>query len=148
MTREQARAITGKNRQVIAKAFGLDEDKVAQAMHKFRPGAPMMPPPPGVDGACDSDHGRPVEAVARELGVTPQQFREAFKNVMPAPRGEEPTDEQRLRNRQVLAKALGVDPEKLDAVMDKYRPEGPNQRPPRPAPPAEKQGDAPSESGY
>ena len=35
----------------------------------------------------DPDHGRPVELVVRDLGVTPEQFREAFKKVRSAPRG-------------------------------------------------------------
>ena len=74
------------------------------------------------------DNGRPVELVARDLGVTPEAFREAFKNVQPAPHGEQPTREQRERNRNVLSEALGVDPERLDAVMDKYRPGGPTYR--------------------
>jgi hypothetical protein len=114
--------------EALAKALNMDVEKVEQVMHQNRPR--FMPPPPG-DGP---DHGRPVEAVARELGVTPEQFREAFKLVTPAPRGSEPTDAQRKHNREVLSKALGVSPEKLDEVMDKYRPEGPNQRPPAPEP--------------
>ena len=72
----------------------------------------------------DDDHGRPVAQIAKELGVTPQQFREAFKKVQPARAGQEPTDEQRQRNRKVLSEALGVSPERLDEVMDKYRPGG------------------------
>ncbi len=142
LTHDEAQAIKDNNHQVIAKAFDLDEDTVAQAMHKFRPGGPMTPRRGGMDQPQDSqypqmqqrddrDHGRPVEAIAKELGVTADQFREAFKKVMPAPRGTQPTQAQRQRNRHVLSEALGVDPEKLDAVMDKYRPEGPNQRPPR-----------------
>ena len=50
--------------------------------------------------------------------MTPEQFREAFKKVRPAPRGELPTESQR----KALSEALGVSPERLDAVMDKYRP--------------------------
>ena len=146
MRHDEAEAIKQNNHKVIAKTFGLDEDTVVKAMRKFRPGGPMSPRrdrmnqrPDTEQGQSlqhgdDRDHGRPVEAVAKELGVTAEQFREAFMKVMPAPRGEEPTDAQRKRNRQVLSEALGVDPEKLDAVMDKYRPEGPNQRPPRPEP--------------
>lgn len=72
----------------------------------------------------DGDHGRPVEKVAKDLGVTLEQFREAFKKVTPAPRGELPTKAQREANRKVLSETLGVSPEKLDEVMDKYRPEG------------------------
>jgi hypothetical protein len=72
----------------------------------------------------DDDHGRPVEQIAHDLGVTPEQFREAFKKVKPAPHGERPTEAQREANRKVLSESLGVSPEKLDEVMDKYRPEG------------------------
>jgi hypothetical protein len=89
----------------------------------------------------DQDHGRPVGKIAKELGVTPEKFREAFKKVHPAGPGEHPTHEQRVANRKVLSEALGVSPERLDAVMDKYRPGGrgdngppdsQNGRPPRP----------------
>ena len=77
----------------------------------------------------DDDHGRPVEKIAKDLGVTPEQFREAFKKVRPAAKGQRPTEEQLRNNHQILARELGVSIEKLDAVMDKYRPEGPNHRP-------------------
>lgn len=85
-------------------------------------------PPPGVNPPANpppDDHGRPVDQVAADLGVTPAKFREAFKKVQPAPKGERPTEAQRAANRIALSQALGVSPEKLDAVMDKYRPEGP-----------------------
>ena len=76
-----------------------------------------------------------MDAIARELGVTPEQFREAFRKVTPAPRGQQPSEAQREHNRKVLSEALNVSPEKLDAVMDKYRPEGPPPgRPPAPPP--------------
>mgnify|MGYP007046916514 FL=1 len=79
---------------------------------------------PGAPGMLTDDPRRPVELIARDLGVTTKQFREAFKKVRPAPRGERPTEEQREANHRILIEALGVSPEKLDAVMDKYRPEG------------------------
>ena len=82
-------------------------------------------PPPRADGpAEDQDHGRPVEQVAKELGVTPEKFREVFKKVRPAPPGQQPTEAQRQQNRKVLSEGLGVSPERLDEVMDKYRPGG------------------------
>ena len=56
----------------------------------------------------DPDHGRPVELVARDPGVTPEQFREAFKKVRPAPRGELPTESQRKANRKARAEARRV----------------------------------------
>ena len=40
----------------------------------------------------DEDHGRPVEKIAKDLGVTPEEFREAFKKVKPAQRGEQTSD--------------------------------------------------------
>ena len=99
-----------------------------RAASKPRAIAPR-PEPPGVSGmaanSIPDDHGRPVALVAADLGVTPEQFRAAFKKVRPAPRGERPTEAQRQANRIALAGALDVSPEKLDSVMDKYRPEGP-----------------------
>jgi hypothetical protein len=56
----------------------------------------------------DPDHGRPVELVARDLGVTPEQFREAFKKVRPASRGELPTESWRKANRKARAEARRV----------------------------------------
>jgi len=81
--------------------------------------------------SAEQDGGRPVEAIAKELGVTPEQFREAFKKVHPAGPGERPTDEQRQANRKALSEALNVSPEKLDEVMDKYRPGGRGENGPR-----------------
>ena len=40
----------------------------------------------------DEDHGRPVALVAKELGVTPEQFRAAFRKVHPAGAGQQPKD--------------------------------------------------------
>jgi hypothetical protein len=87
-----------------------------------RPAPPGGGPPPPPEE--DEDHGRPVEAIAKELGVTPEKFREVFKQVRPARPGQRPTEAQRQRNRKVLSEGLGVSPEKLDEVMDKYRPGG------------------------
>lgn len=86
-----------------------------------RRGSGGPPPRPGDE---DDDHGRPVEQVAKELGVTPEKFREVFKKVRPAPIGQQPTEAQRKQNRKVLSEGLGVSPERLDEVMDKYRPGG------------------------
>ena len=144
-TREQHQ----NNRKILSEALGVAPDKVDAVMYKHRPkhhhnrpphpmpSAEFPSPAAGQANAQDQDHGRPVALVAKDLGVTPEQFREAFKLVTPAKRGTEPTDAQRENNRKVLSEALGVSPEKLDAVMDKYRPEGPNKRPPAPTPPAE-----------
>jgi EF hand len=88
-------------------------------------------PPPGGPSADNEDHGRPVEQVARELGVTPEKFREVFRKVRPAGPGQQPTEAQRRRNRKVLSEGLGVSPERLDEVMDKYRPGGRGDNGPR-----------------
>lgn len=102
------------------------------------PGGPPRPGgPPGLDQPerqdtandqpapeQDEDHGRPVALIARDLGVTPEQFRAAFRKVHPAGAGQHPTEAQRQANRKVLSETLGVAPERLDAIMDKYRPGG------------------------
>jgi hypothetical protein len=70
------------------------------------------------------DRGRPVVLVAAGLGVPPEVFREAFKQVRPAPAGTKPSRDQERRNKTVLLKALGkygVTNERLDTVSDYYR---------------------------
>jgi hypothetical protein len=70
------------------------------------------------------DRGRPVVLVAAGLGVPPEVFREAFKQVRPAPAGTKPSSEQQKQNKTVLLKALGkygVTNERLDTVSDYYR---------------------------
>jgi hypothetical protein len=70
------------------------------------------------------DRGRPVVLVAAGLGVPPEVFREAFKQVRPAPAGTKPSREQERQNKTVLLKALGkygVTNERLDTVSDYYR---------------------------
>ncbi|WP_165247339.1 hypothetical protein [Paludisphaera soli] len=71
-----------------------------------------------------ADRGRPVVLVAGGLGVKPEVFREAFKQVRPAPAGTRPTRERERANKAVLLKALGpygVTNERLDEVSDHYR---------------------------
>jgi hypothetical protein len=123
LTKEQETRIASLEAEVKSKL-----ERILTADQKRRIETPTNPP-----GPEDDDHGRPVAQVAKELGVTPQQFRDAFKKVRPARAGEEPTHEQRQRNRKVLSEALGVSPERLDEVMDKYRPggRGTNGPPPR-----------------
>src|SRR6185312_10582070 len=62
------------------------------------PAGPPPGPPPGGPRVDDEDHGRPVEQVARELGVTPEKFREVFRKVRPAGAGQQPTEAQRRQN--------------------------------------------------
>jgi hypothetical protein len=75
------------------------------------------------------DPRRPVAAISQDLGVQPREFRACFANVTPAPAGQKP-DAARVRSNK--AKLFGclktanpqLTNEKLDAVMDKYRPGG------------------------
>ncbi len=76
-----------------------------------------------------NDPHRPVVAVSHDLGVTPQQFVACFWNVKPAPRGTTPTAERQRANKAILLTCLqkanpALTNDSLDAVMDKYRPEG------------------------
>ncbi len=70
------------------------------------------------------DRGRPVALVAGALGVTPDVFRSAFRQVKPAAAGKRPEPEQVRRNKSVLLGALaphGVTNDELDRVSDYYR---------------------------
>jgi hypothetical protein len=74
------------------------------------------------------DGRRPVSQIAADLGVTPDQFRECFADVRPA-RGERPSAERQEANKAILLPCLQkanaeITNDKLDEVMDKYRPEG------------------------
>ncbi len=76
-----------------------------------------------------NDPRRPVESVSRDLGITPEQFVACFQNVHPARQGERPTTERVHANKNVLLGCLqkadaGITNEKLDEVMDRYRPGG------------------------
>ena len=76
-----------------------------------------------------NDPNRPVNAISRDLGVTPQQFIACFWNVNPAPRGTAPTAERQQANKAILLSCLreansAISNDSLDTVMDSYRPEG------------------------
>lgn len=76
-----------------------------------------------------NDPRRPVESVSRDLGIKPEQFVACFQNVHPAPQGERPTTERVHANKAVLLECLqkadaGITNDKLDEVMDRYRPGG------------------------
>jgi hypothetical protein len=69
------------------------------------------------------DFGRPVVLMAAALGVTPEQFREAFSGVRPA-RGRGPTGEEQRKNKEALMRVLaplGVTNERMDEVANYYR---------------------------
>ena len=70
-----------------------------------------------------NDYGRPVPLIAAALGVTPDQFREAFRGVTPA-KGRGPTGAEARKNKAALMKVLGplgVTNERLDEVSNYYR---------------------------
>jgi hypothetical protein len=70
-----------------------------------------------------NDFGRPVVLMAAALGVTPEQFREAFSGVRPA-RGRGPTGEEQRKNKEALMRVLaplGVTNERMDEVANYYR---------------------------
>jgi hypothetical protein len=70
------------------------------------------------------DRGRPVVLIAAALGVPPEVFRAAFRNVRPAPAGQEPEPGQVRQNKEALLRALGpygITNERLDTVSNHYR---------------------------
>lgn len=76
-----------------------------------------------------NDPKRPVAAISRDLGVKPEQFVACFAHVRPARHGEHPTRQRTHANKAVLLPCLqranpAITNERLDAVMDKYRPGG------------------------
>jgi hypothetical protein len=80
-------------------------------------------------GVLRDDPHRPVNAIGRDLGVTPEQFRVCFSDVNPAPRGAMPGGNQKHANKTVLLGCLqkanpNITNESLDQVMDRYRPGG------------------------
>ncbi|WP_054774580.1 hypothetical protein [Methylogaea oryzae] len=76
-----------------------------------------------------NDPKRPVDKVARELNIAPEQFVACFNNVKPAPQGTRPTAERVHSNKAVLLSCLqqanpDITNDRLDAVMDRHRPGG------------------------
>ena len=78
---------------------------------------------------ADNDPNRPVVEVSEALGVTQEQFKECFMEVKPAAHAELPSEERKRANKRILLSCLqkynlGLDDQKLNAVMDQYRPGG------------------------
>lgn len=75
---------------------------------------------------------RPTDRIAADLDIPEHVFVTCFRGVRPDPEHDPPGATQR-RNKAVLLPCLqAANPEitndRLDAVMDRYRPEGPNGR--------------------
>ncbi|QWE08169.1 hypothetical protein [Polynucleobacter ibericus] len=86
-------------------------------------------PPLTATGVLRDDPNRPVNAISKDLGITPEQFRICFSNVNPAPRGAMPEGNQKHANKAVLLSCLqkanpSITNGSLDQVMDRYRPGG------------------------
>jgi hypothetical protein len=76
-----------------------------------------------------NDPRRPTDAISRDLGIKQEQFVACFQNVHPAKQGERSTTEGVHSNKAVLLGCLqkadaGITNEKLDEVIDRYRPDG------------------------
>ena len=76
-----------------------------------------------------NDPKRPVDKISHDLGIEPQQFVDCFEKVQPAKQGTQPTAERVHANKVELLGCLQkanpkITNEKLDSVMDRYRPGG------------------------
>ena len=77
---------------------------------------------------ADNDPNRPTDRIAADLGIEEAVFIECFKSVNPEP-GKYPSGAQQRANKAILLPCLqranaAITNDRLDAVMDKYRPEG------------------------
>lgn len=81
---------------------------------------PAPPPPPNGD--------RPTDLIAIDLGIPEHVFIDCFSGVSPEPT-HKPSGGQQRDNKAILLPCLqeknpSITNERLDSVMDKYRPEG------------------------
>lgn len=75
-----------------------------------------------------NDPRRPVAAIAADLDITAQEFVACFNDVNPAPRGVPASAGRQHANKAILLPCLqtanpAITNDRLDAVMDRYRPE-------------------------
>ncbi|WP_421999726.1 hypothetical protein [Reyranella sp.] len=70
------------------------------------------------------DREPPVDLIARDLGTTPEHLNEVSRKFIPPPHHGRPSESQRLQ----VAIALDIPLERLDRVMEKYRPDRLHQR--------------------
>ncbi len=76
-----------------------------------------------------NDPRRTMDAISRDLGIKQEEFVACFESVHPAKQGERPTTDRVHSNKAVLLGCLqkadgSISNEKLDEVMDRYRPGG------------------------
>ncbi|MEF2070955.1 hypothetical protein [Consotaella aegiceratis] len=81
---------------------------------------------------ADQDPNRPTDKIAADLGVPESVFIDCFMPVQPDP-GKNPSGLRQRSNKAMLLPCLqAVNPtitnDRLDDVMDTYRPEGPIHR--------------------
>jgi len=77
---------------------------------------------------ADNDPNRPTREIASELDIEEAAFIDCFQPVIPEP-GKNPTGARQRANKAILLPCLqranpSITNDRLDAVMDKYRPEG------------------------
>nr|WP_319383030.1 hypothetical protein [uncultured Roseibium sp.] len=77
---------------------------------------------------ADQDPNRPTDRIASDLGIEEDVFIECFKPVNPEP-DKYPSGQEQRANKAILLPCLqkanpAISNERLDTVMDKYRPEG------------------------
>ena len=79
---------------------------------------------------ADDDPNRPTAAIAADLGITQAQFKKCFGPVRPE-KDKKPSGAKQRMNKAILLPCLqaanpSISNRMLDAVMDRYRPEGRN----------------------
>lgn len=77
---------------------------------------------------ADNDPNRPTDRIAADLEIEEAVFIECFKPVKPEP-DKYPSGAEQRANKAILLPCLqeanpAITNDRLDAVMDKYRPEG------------------------
>ena len=72
-------------------------------------------------------HEPPFDQIAQDLGIPADRVRDAFRKVGPPTKTDQPPTEAQMRaHAQALASAMNVSPDKLIAVLEKYRPGPPS----------------------
>lgn len=79
-----------------------------------------------------NDPNRPTDKISADLGISEEIFITCFSDVRPEQNGKPSGAKQRM-NKAILLPCLqkanaSITNDKLDQVMDRYRPEGPNGR--------------------